>query len=300
MIINKTVDRKQWFFRFAIITLILIYALIFIGSFVRSSGAGMGCPDWPKCFGQWIPPTDVSQLPINYQLQYANRGYADTTFNAVHTWTEYINRLAGVLIGLSSVALFGASIWARRTLTLRQIAQSASVAILVGFQGWLGATVVSSVLTPWVITTHMSVAVVIIMILNALIATRYPSATAWHPALFLTAVFTLTQFILGSQVRQLVDHGLADQGLHFLGSRYIAHHWMGWLTATITMVWIRLSWGQRDRIPALILLGSLIAQMVSGMVFWMTDLVALLQPIHLTAATIMIGTLLYQLVSRAK
>ena len=62
---------------------------------MRASGAGMGCPDWPLCFGQWIPPTDVDQLPANYQEIYADRGYADTTFNATKTWIEYLNRLLG-------------------------------------------------------------------------------------------------------------------------------------------------------------------------------------------------------------
>lgn len=295
MIINKTADRKQWFFRFTLITLILVYGLIFIGSFVRSSGAGMGCPDWPKCFGQWIPPTDVSQLPANYQAIYAHRGYSDTTFNAVHTWTEYFNRLAGVLIGISSVTLFGIGLWARRELTTGHLIRSATVALLVGFQGWLGATVVSSVLTPWVITTHMAVAVIIILILNTILATQDRSNTPYHPLLFLAGAFNLAQFILGSQVRQWVDHGHADQGLHFLGSIYVAHHWMGWLTAVVTLAWIISGWRSHDRWPSSVLAGCLSAQMLSGIIFWATDLVVTLQPVHLTAATITLGTLMYQL-----
>ena len=60
----------------------------------------MGCPDWPTCFGQWVPPTSETQLPSNYQEIYADLGYADTRFNVVKTWTEYLNRLIGVGIGL--------------------------------------------------------------------------------------------------------------------------------------------------------------------------------------------------------
>ena len=84
--------------RITIVTVSAVYFLILVGASVRASGAGMGCPDWPTCFGQWIPPTHESQLPANYQEIYANLGYAETRFNVVKTWTEYINRLIGVII----------------------------------------------------------------------------------------------------------------------------------------------------------------------------------------------------------
>ena len=77
--------------RIAIITLVAVFFLILVGGCVRASCAGMGCPDWPTCFGQWIPPTHESQLPSNYQDIYADLGYAETRFNVLKTWTEYLS-----------------------------------------------------------------------------------------------------------------------------------------------------------------------------------------------------------------
>ena len=94
---NQALHRYR---RMAWITIAAVYLLILVGASVRASGAGMGCPDWPTCFGQWIPPTSEAQLPNNYQQIYAELGYAETRFNVVKTWTEYINRLTGISIGI--------------------------------------------------------------------------------------------------------------------------------------------------------------------------------------------------------
>jgi len=140
------------FRRLGILTVTAVYCLILIAGAVRATGSGMGCPDWPTCFGQWIPPVNVSQLPENYQQIYAERGYAETEFNVTKTWIEYTNRLVGVLIG---ILIF---------LTM-VVSLSVAAFLAVVFQGWLGSRVVASNLHPGMITLHMLLAQAIVAML---------------------------------------------------------------------------------------------------------------------------------------
>ncbi len=294
MINNMHGRRKQRFRATVIASLILVYFLMWVGSFVRSSGAGMGCPDWPKCFGQWIPPTHVSQLPPNYQEIYADRGYDQIEFNPVKTWIEYLNRLTGSVIGISVIAMFAASVYARKEIPKYSRRLCALVVALVGFQGWLGATVVASILTPWIITVHMAVAILIIILLNIILAratgTRRPKIDV---ALRVATVAVVVQFILGSQVRQMVDHGAAATGLLAIGKIYLIHRSMSWIVlgavGFLGVRWVRSGFTGLS----LLILSPLAVQMASGIAFSQFGLIAALQPLHLTAAAISIGTMAY-------
>jgi cytochrome c oxidase assembly protein subunit 15 len=223
-------------------SLILIYLVIAAGAVVRMTGSGMGCPDWPKCFGYYIPPTEASELEwkankeykkgqviiLNKTLkvaredntaslefntenweEYTKHDYA--IFNPWHTWIEFINRLLGAVAGLATLLLAFASIkyWKKqKKVTLL----SWLVVFGMGFQGWLGATVVYSVLQPFKITLHMLMALVIVAFLLYIIfiVNKENKRITYDRPTFLIAVaalvLTIFQVILGTQVREFIDH----------------------------------------------------------------------------------------------
>lgn len=230
-------------FRFVgILTVVAVYVLILVGGVVRSTGSGMGCPDWPKCFGTWVPPTHISQLPANYKEIYTAQRveknkkvaarlermgfsqvaqeifahptqYIETDFNPVKTWIEYINRLVGALIGVFVflTVVFAWPYW-RRDAPVFWLAFASF--ILTGVQGWLGSLVVSTNLLPIMVTIHMGLALLIVaMLLYAVDRSQWdahqavrvrpvPGLTAW---LWVAVLLTFGQIVLGTQVREEVD-----------------------------------------------------------------------------------------------
>lgn len=205
-------QRRFWWCAFG--TIATIYALILVGGIVRATGAGMGCPDWPTCFGQWIPPTSEAQLPTNYQEIYADRGYAETTFNVRKTWTEYLNRLLGAFTGLTILAtlIFSA---AYRKSEPKVFWYALIGFVLVGVQGWLGSVVVATNLHTGIITLHMLLAQVIVGLLIATLVrsarSRYESIMVeqlppyFYTVMVIAMVIGLSQLVMGTQVREAVD-----------------------------------------------------------------------------------------------
>jgi cytochrome c oxidase assembly protein subunit 15 len=186
----------------------LVLFLVFVGGIVRSTGAGMGCPDWPKCFGSWVPPTSADQVPLQYWSDPLSSKDGFLIFNPVKTWTEYLNRLLGVVIGFS---IFLQLVFSFRG-KVPYLARIFSILsfIMVVFQGWLGAKVVSTDLRPLVITIHLVVALLIgLSLLFSLFFTGSPgnnsmlkpkSSLAWWVMGLL-----MVQFFLGTEVRAQVD-----------------------------------------------------------------------------------------------
>ena len=296
--------------RVAWVTIAAVYFLILVGATVRASGAGMGCPDWPTCFGRWIPPVSESQLPANYQEIYGGLGYADTQFNALKTWTEYTNRLVGVSIGLM---IFATTVfaWFCRQHDPRIFHASLAAFFMVGFQGWLGARVVASNLQPGMITLHMLVALAIVAVLLFALARARRGMMAAQPvshidrryekSLYVILGITLVQVILGTEVREMTDFISREQGeamrrswidfmprLFYVHSRFaivvlLANLWLAWLLAR--------SLGWQHLLTRLQIAGLLIVALAvfSGLTLGQLGMPAVIQPAHLLAASLLFG-----------
>ena len=228
-------------YRKTIISIVIVYLVILAGGIVRMTGSGMGCPDWPKCFGFLIPPTERSQLEwksnseynknqiviINDKLFYANDKFKSKSkfemsnwseytkhdyskFNVYHTWIEYINRLIGAIAGLSVLILFVNSLKFFKT---KKIITGLSFLALIAiiFQAWLGKMVVDSNLTANTITVHMLMAIILLFILFSILAISNPSKKRVKISrnisilVLISIVLLLIQIITGTEVRKFID-----------------------------------------------------------------------------------------------
>ncbi|NDD67506.1 hypothetical protein EBZ35_07665 [bacterium] len=274
------------FQRWALVTWISTLGLVMIGSFVRASGSGLGCPDWPTCFGQWIPPTHVSQLPADYQTHYAHLD--SVVFNPLKTWVEYLNRLAGVIVGLLALSLAGWAVLARRQLAKGVPLLCGIILAAISVQGWIGAKVVSSDLAPYMISIHMVMATWIVVMQGIVVALSTPAESCRPTPLYgLYAMAALIQWVGGLRVRQGVDHGISLQSM---GNPLYFHLLMG--------IWVLIvgwRWGSHlGRRPLrYVLWGMLAGQFITGAWFYGVGLTQWLQPIHLMGGILAIGIVAY-------
>tara|TARA_R110002167_G_scaffold51470_19_gene148958 strand:+ start:388 stop:1422 length:1035 start_codon:yes stop_codon:yes gene_type:complete len=325
------------FRKIAKITLVLVYLVIAAGAIVRMTGSGMGCPDWPKCFGYYIPPTDASELQWKADHDYSKgqviiadeslwvaqsdfrstAHYSDDNwmpytkhdyaiFNPWHTWIEFINRLFGALAGLATLVLafFSFRYWkTQKSVTILSVL----TVFAMGFQAWLGATVVFSVLEPVKITVHMVMALIIVaMLLYIVYQTKENSVPFRHDkSVFLILVIaccaTLAQIILGTQVRQFVDVQIDTVG------ETAKHLWLlrppisFYIHRSFSIIVVALYLYAAFRIYKYNLgypkikwvLLILLFELISGMTMYYLNFPFASQPLHLMLSVLLFGTQFY-------
>ena len=293
---------NQSFINYTWFVAVFVFVVIAAGGIVRTTQSGMGCPDWPTCFGRWIPPTSVADLPPDFE-KYLRQQDIDHTFNVYHTWVEYLNRLLGAVLG---IFLLAHTVWAFRKFfknNRRIFWWSAAVLVLTGVQGWLGKKVVDANLAALKVTAHMLIALAIAAIPLYIIYLLRKKPLVHNKTLkwLLTAalVAVLVQIVLGTQVREQVDEvsrSLAYQQRNIwiqrLGTIFIVHRSFSWIVLLLPVfVFIKghklpgLQTGSR---LVLILAGSSVAL---GLVMAFHHIPAWAQPLHLLTGTLLVLTL---------
>ena len=287
------------FQRLAIAATAITYLLIAVGGLVRASGAGLGCPDWPRCFGSWIPPASAAELPPQFD---------PSQFNPTLMWTEYLNRLLGVTVGLAILAAT-VSAWRHHRHRPRILWPVVAAVLLTGFQGWLGGRVVAHDLAAWIVTVHMVIALVIVSLLLVAVlesmTTGEPRATlparravGWWTGLVIA--LSLVQVGLGTQVRGRVDVALdvvpRAQALETVGALNLTHRELAAVTGLAVIgLWL-LVWTRHPSDAALVraaslALGTMAVQVVAGVALTSAALPPAAQVLHLMFASLMLGAL---------
>ncbi len=311
------------FYKLCLLTWVAVLFLILVGGIVRTTGSGMGCPDWPRCFGQWVPPTKVSQLPADYKEVYAAHrasknekfsrylrlaGFDETAdqlqhdpsileeadFNATRTWIEYINRVIGVVVGLLILCVFGAS-WKYRSAHPSVFWAATATLVLVLVQGWFGSIVVSTNLTTWTISIHMFIALVIVGLLTWLVHAARPggiSAGAGYlrPMVLAAMALLLVQVFLGTEVRSAIDRIATTlpraDWIDNLGFAFIIHRSFSWAVLVVNgfIIWKLLKTNPGNRLTVAIIV-LLLSSLLSGVAMAYAGVPAFLQPLHLVIAS---------------
>jgi cytochrome c oxidase assembly protein subunit 15 len=320
------------FIRFNWVIIILIYLIVVAGSLVRITGSGMGCPDWPKCFGAWVPPTELTELPPDYREAYllkrekkvekfcrflnsvgmketAQRIQSDPTvyveeaFNVRKTWTEYLNRLVGFAAGNAMLIAFVwmLIVYRKRKFVLLMLLNL----ILMGIEGWFGSIVVATNLVPWTITVHLFLALVIIGLQLYLLYAMDPSkkekialAKPIRWTLLIILAITFYQMFLGTQVREAID-ALVKQGftreqwIDRIGMDFFIHRSFSWLVL-ILLGWM--FWKNEKGIKYAKIrwaTGLLALELITGVLLAYADMPGLVQTSHLIFASVLFGLLLF-------
>lgn len=295
---------------------------------MRTTGSGMGCPDWPKCFGKWVPPTSVNQLPADYKEDFAefrdkkNKKFArylsaigfektaeailtdksilvEADFNPVKTWIEYANRIVGVVIGFLIIGVFILSLKFRATRPAFFWLSFITLFTVI-VQGWFGSIVVSTNLTSWTITIHMLLAFVLV----ALLVWLYVSSGEEQPinattgmkwVLLACMVLLVVQVLLGTEVRAAIDRVSAlklprESWISEVWEEFFVHRSFSWLVVIINGFLVLRLLKTSGRNPLTIsLIVLILLTLLTGAGMAYFAVPAALQPIHLLVATVTFG-----------
>ena len=127
------------FAKLAVAAAAATFVLIAVGGLVRATDSGLGCPDWPLCFGDWLPPVDL------------------------HAWIEHSHRLvAAAFVGPLVAAVGLITVFSGRRHDRPLLAAAVVAGVLVIVQSLLGGAVVLQGLAAELVTAHLAMALTVL------------------------------------------------------------------------------------------------------------------------------------------
>ncbi|EDY85313.1 cytochrome oxidase assembly family protein/cell division protein FtsY [gamma proteobacterium HTCC5015] len=133
--------------KLALVSVALTLVVVVLGAYVRLSDAGLGCPDWPGCYGQIGVPS------AEHEVAAANSAYPERPVEAHKAWKEMIHRYAASTLGLLIVVMAGVA-WFKRKAGVSPWLPTMLVALVI-FQGLLGMWTVTLLVQPVIVTAHL-------------------------------------------------------------------------------------------------------------------------------------------------
>ncbi len=287
-------------YRFAVFIFIYTIIVIVAGGVVRTTQSGMGCPDWPTCFGKWIPPISEAELPSDFE-KYLKKQDIDHTFNVYHTWIEAINRYIAALLGLFAIIQV-ILLLRKKSIHKKAFRLSLIYFALVLIIGLVGAVVVKLNLAHLSISLHLTLAMLLLLVQLYLIlnlGNKEIIVVLKKERIFFIFLFFLTvvQFAMGTMVRMYIDdisktlqYQNREKWLVDLPTVFLIHRSFSWVLLA-TFAFAIYKFKQRNFLikQSVILFGIGIANMIVGILLFYANMPAAAQPIHLLLATLAIA-----------
>jgi cytochrome c oxidase assembly protein subunit 15 len=189
---------------------IALVALVVVGGATRVMEAGLACPDWPLCYGVFLPGRQMN----------------------LQVFLEWFHRLDAFLVGLALLALLAISLWRRQELPFWLPWAACVAVVLVAVQGALGALTVTHLLASPTVTAHLATALLLVLFMSGVDQClaggdpRLAPPVWWVPLPLLSLVLVFSQCVLGGAMASqwAVDHCLSagDQCDWLLRHRQLA------------------------------------------------------------------------------
>ena len=311
--------RKTSVQRLALASIILLILLIFAGAVVRVTGSGLGCPDWPTCWGELIPPASVDDVDvekiterIDRYKKSAERFGRDPSeitvdnlmaeYDPVQTWIEFVNRLLALPVLLANFILMIACL---RSKILPKLGIASFAMVIVS--ALTGIVVVASGLHAGVVTIHMILAFVQLFILTYILwagggegSPRKSIPRTTRPQVMVLLALVMIEWAMGSQIREMTDELMRKYGTESRANWideishslvFIIHRSFSW-TILIAALWLgaKVSWS--GFVPRLVLfvVGAL---MMMGIILSQSGIHAVVQVLHVGAAGVLVSATFY-------